>query len=375
MSGADVSSFLERAAAWVAATVLSNRRADGLYHTYNLVDFQRDGHLGIDRLDLMLEGQVAALSSGVVQPEEAATIGAALFDSALYRDDQKSFLLYPVRELPRFLERNSVPPDAVDAIPLLRELIEAGDPRVLTVDQGGTGRFHGDMKSAADVAAALDRVAEDPAMADAVARGRDAVLSLFEDTFHHRAFTGRSGTMYGYEGIGCIYWHMVSKLLLALQENLVAARRLGSPHAATLATLYGRVREGLSTSKTPAEYGAFPADPYSHTRGDGRARQPGMTGQVKEEVITRFGELGVRVDDGCVHFDPTWLRAEDFADGTLRFTFCGTPIEYVRGQSGIRLTAADGAVTEFEGTVLDREASAALFSRTGRWRSVRVGLG
>ena len=108
--------------------------------------------------------------------------------------------------------------------------------------------------------------------------------------------------------------------------------------------------------------------------GDGRARQPGMTGQVKEEVITRFGELGVRVEEGCVHFDPTRLRPEDITDGKLRFTFCGTPIEYVRDRTGVSLTSADGAVTEVAGAALDRETSAALLSRTGQWQSVRVGL-
>ena len=374
MSRADVLSFLERSSAWVAATIRSNRRDDGLYHTYNLIDLGQDGQLGIDRLHLMLEGQVAALSSGVAQPEEAASIGAALFDSPLYRDDQKSFMLYPVRELPSFLERNAVPRASVDAIPLLRELAGAGDPSLLSVDLDGTGRFHGDMANADDVASALDRVAEDPARADAVTRDRDAVLALFEDTFNHRAFTGRSGSMYGYEGIGCIYWHMISKLLLAMQENVVSAQRLDSAQAAKLTTLYQRVREGLSASKTPTEYGAFPADPYSHTRGDGRARQPGMTGQVKEELLTRFGELGVRVEDGCVHFDPTLLQPEEFVAGSLRFTLCGTPIEYVRGRAGVRLTAADGAVTELEGAALDRAASAALLSRSGRWRSVSVGL-
>jgi len=167
---------------------------------------------------------------------------------------------------------------------------------------------------------------------------------------------------------------MNSKLLLAIQEQLLAARRDGSPHVVTLATLYERVRGGLSASKTPSEYGAFPTDAYSHTRGDGRARQPGMTGQVKEEVITRFGELGVRIEDGCVHFDPTWLRAEDLAGDTLRFTFCGTPIEFVRGEAGVSLTSRDGSVTEVDGAALDRATSAALLSRTGEWQSVRVGL-
>ena len=46
----------------------------------------------------------------------------------------------------------------------------------------------------------------------------DAVLALFEQVFNHAAFTGRSSTFFAYEGMGSIYWHMVSKLLLAVQE-------------------------------------------------------------------------------------------------------------------------------------------------------------
>lgn len=51
-----------------------------------------------------------------------------------------------------------------------------------------------------------------------VATDSDAVLQIFEDVFNHKAFTGRSGTFYGYEGLGSIYWHMVSKLHLAVME-------------------------------------------------------------------------------------------------------------------------------------------------------------
>ena len=44
------------------------------------------------------------------------------------------------------------------------------------------------------------------------------LLDSFEAVFNHKAFTGRSGTFYGYEGLGSIYWHMVSKLALAAYE-------------------------------------------------------------------------------------------------------------------------------------------------------------
>ena len=31
---------------------------------------------------------------------------------------------------------------------------------------------------------------------------RDVISEIYESTFHHGAFTGRPGSMYGYEGIG-----------------------------------------------------------------------------------------------------------------------------------------------------------------------------
>ena len=40
-----------------------------------------------------------------------------------------------------------------------------------------------------------------------------------------------------------------------------------------------------------------------------------MTGQVKEEILTRWGELGLRVRDGRVHFDPVLLDAAELPDG------------------------------------------------------------
>ena len=39
----------------------------------------------------------------------------------------------------------------------------------------------------------------------------------YESVFEHRSYTGRSGTMFGYQGLGSVYWHMVSKLMLAAQ--------------------------------------------------------------------------------------------------------------------------------------------------------------
>jgi hypothetical protein len=232
-----------------------------------------------------------------------------------------------------------------------------------------------------------------------VARDRERVLGCFEDTFQHKSFTGRSGTMYGYEGLGCIYWHMVAKLLVAVQENVLrGALSRGRDEAVTkLIDFYFRIRDGLGFRKTAAEYGAFPTDPYSHTPKHAGARQPGMTGQVKEEILSRFGELGVRVNDGIASFEPLLLAEEEFLKestsyacfdlndmprsvelpaGSLAFSFCQTPIVYelTDNDAWIRVTD-DRGTTEFsDGNRLSIEHSRALFARTGQITVIRVGV-
>ena len=169
--------------------------------------------------------------------------------------------------------------------------------------------------------------------------------------FDHQNYTGRSGTMYGYEGIGSIYWHMVSKLLLATQELYFKAIQMNE-NADTLrdlGNLYYKIRSGLSSDKTPKQYGAFPYDPYSHTPYKRGAQQPGMTGQVKEEIITRMGELGCVINNGELIFNPKLLKISEFLtesstfsyvdvnqnickfdlnQNQLAFTYCQVPIVY-----------------------------------------------
>ena len=104
---------------------------------------------------------------------------------------------------------------------------------------------------------------------------RQAIKQLFIETFSHDLFTGRSGGMYAYEGIGSIYWHMVSKLLLAVSENAIAARQSDVDRATLrgLLSMYEDVCSGLGFNKSPALYGAFPTDlipirPVSGVRGN-----------------------------------------------------------------------------------------------------------
>ena len=124
-----------------------------------------------------------------------------------------------------------------------------------------------------------------------------------------------------------------------------------------------------------------------------------MTGQVKEEVLTRFGELGVRVHKGAVHFEPGLLRAREFVakprsfrfldvDGQwqelsvpqsgLAFTWCQVPFVYQLDDSAaakVTLTLDDGSQQALAGLALPAESSAELFLRSGRVRRVELVLG
>ncbi|MDX1507353.1 MAG: hypothetical protein R3358_03660, partial [Woeseiaceae bacterium] len=389
-----VRELLADASAIIDHSIAANRRDDRLFHAYNIASFN-DDTITVSNLYPMLEGQVAALSAGTADANDVVDVVDALYASKIYRADQNSFMLYPDRDLPGFLERNRLPEDRVRAIPLLEAMLERGDRRVVVRDAEGCLRFNSSFRNAGDLEDALDRIGTDAGAAD-----RKAIFELYESVFRHSEFTGRSGTMFGFEGLGSIYWHMVSKLLLAVAENFYDA--LDSDVAPAmrqrLGELYYRIRSGIGFNKTPAQYGAFPCDPYSHTPKHAGARQPGMTGQVKEEVLTRFAELGIRVHDGCVFIRPALLRACEFAAdprpfcyldvagnwqtvelpaSSLAFTWCQVPFIYRLGEAsdvGLAVELDVGGHIRSSELSLPVELCADLYARNGSVRSVTVTL-
>ncbi len=401
VSRADLADFLALAQRYLEATLRANRRPDGLYHAYNILKNVGPQGVEIGHLYAMLEGQVAVLSAGILAPDEALELLHNLRHSDLYRADQHTYLLYPNRDLPGFLEKNRIPAEEVADSALVQALTAADDHHLLRRDQTGNYHFHGEFRNASDVRAALDELAADPDYATLVETERDFILELFEATFNHSAFTGRSGTFFAFEGLGSTYWHMVSKLLLAAQECYFAAIEEESEADAEtvngLDEAYYDIRAGIGFNKTPEEYGAFPTDPYSHTPAHRGAQQPGMTGQVKEEILTRWGELGIRIEAGALRFAPTLLRAEEFLSapgefeyvdvnglsqtlklsaGTLAFTFCQTPIIYQQGDQGdapqIEISTRDDQQKIIAGDRLDAATAAHIFNRDGHIKLLRV---
>jgi hypothetical protein len=368
------------------STIKNNRRSDGLYHSYNLIRWTSEG-VCVEHLYEMLEGQVAVLSAGVLSPSESVELLDALRCSPLYRENQLTYMLYPDRQLPRFTDKNQLSDQQVASSPLLQQLLADKNSRIVRRDAFGDVHFNGGFRNSADLRAALRNLPQ--VYQEKVAAETETLAEVFEDVFEHRQFTGRSGTFFAYEGLGSIYWHMVSKLGLAVAENFFDAVER-SAEAGVLAALRGHyqaIREGIGAEKSPADYGAFPSDPYSHTPENAGVKQPGMTGQVKEDLLARFQEVGVHVEGGRLSFrlelfdkDELLQEAGEFSyytpagtprtltipEGGFAFTLCQVPIVYTAAdRDEIRIRFESGDQQTLAGRSIDAATTAKLFARGG----------
>jgi hypothetical protein len=360
-----LAAFLVDLLAHFRSSIEATRREDGSFESYQVLKL-KDGAAHVAQLYPMLEGQVSGLSIKGLEPKLVADIVDILKNGPLYREDQHSYMLYPNRDLPGFLEKNQIDPAALTRR-LCAEDMQTLEGRILKKDSRGNYHFPGNYRNARD----LEKDSNDlsPEL-------RTALLELFEDTFSHNEFTGRSGTFFAYEGLGSIYWHMVSKLLLAVQEQLNAGVAAGAARdeLVRVKRAFEDLRRGIGFTKTPAVYGAFPTDPYSHTPWGKGARQPGMTGQVKEEVLTRPAELGLTVESGRIVFRPELILNDQWRPGTddYIFSFCGTKIRVIKSDSdSLKLETAEGSVNP-EGLTIPAELSREIFLRSGKVKSIEV---
>ena len=395
ISGAEIAQLCNLACVHLDATISRSRRSDGLFHSYNIlhVDIGRQS-ASIQFLSEMLEGQVAALASGVLEPQDAISLVSTMFDSDLYRPDISNFILYPARQPKSFLSKNIISTARVAQNAFLVRCVETGDKTIVTRDIAGNYRFAANLASIADLDQALSSYSADAQVADLANTCRDQTLALFEHVYEHHSYTGRSSSMHAFEGIGSVYWHMVAKLLVALQKLMSEGSddSTGRRHNEMLAELYWRVRTGMGPKKSAASWGAIPTDPYSHSPAHAGAQQPGMTGFAKEEVLARPFELGLSVEGGLIHLNTALLRRDEFIsapgavefrhlDGNLElvplppksllFSYCQVPVVVTLGdQPMTTVTFADGSVLSGEGSSLDTHTSGQIFARSGSVRRV-----
>ena len=96
-------------------SIEANKRADNLYHAYNLMTIKGNDAISISYLPEMLEGQVAVLSSGYLSTKEALSVLDSLKASKLFRPDQYSYILYPNKTLARFVDKNTISKEHVQS--------------------------------------------------------------------------------------------------------------------------------------------------------------------------------------------------------------------------------------------------------------------
>lgn len=394
ISTSKILSLLELAQRFCDDAIRHNKRKDGLFHSYNLLDLN-EGKATVGHLYEMLEGQVAVLSTGLLSPEESLSLLDSLKNSAMYRSDQYSYMLYPNRKLKGFLEKNNIPSDMAAQCPLFETLVNAGEHRLVERDVNGQYHYSKEIHNEEDIHRILTELSKEGWQKEVKAHGHK-VTEIFELLFDHSAFTGRSGTFFGYEGLGSIYWHMVSKLLLAVQEtiNWSVERGVSQETFGRLVEHYYEIRAGIGVNKSPKLYGAFPTDAYSHTPINAGAQQPGMTGQVKEDVINRWAELGLFVENGCLSFRPRMLRKSEFLEepttfeylnieneissielqvGSLAFTICQTPVVFIKDDEEYMIIhLKEGESIQINLLEMTAEFSAEVFGRSGKIGRIEV---
>ena len=329
-----------------------------------------------------------------MSPAQADQVLNQMRKSKLYREDQNSYILYPNKDLPRFFEKNNVPAAAVESSPLLQALIDDDNNQVIQKDCDGAYHFNGNFRNVNSLQAAISEL---PAQYDQLVTEKNHLFHLFEDLFDHKSFTGRSGTFFGFEGLGSIYWHMVSKLALAAQEVLwESIHNQSDPKLIeSLRQHYYEIVDGIGAHKTPKAYGAIPTDPYSHTPAGRGAQQPGMTGQVKEDILCRWGEFGVYAQGGELFFNPSIVRTEEYLEeekgfefydvknqkqsltipkNALCFTYCQVPIVYHKASNskGIELVYSNGEQKKIDQYHLHSAEAAKLFGRSGEISQIHI---
>lgn len=159
-------------------------------------------------------------------------------------------------------------------------------------------------------------------------------------------------------------------------------------------SIYYDIRKGIGVHKSPKVYGAFPTDAYSHTPLNSGAQQPGMTGQVKEDILSRFAELGVQITNGKIHFKPALLKDNEFLQkqtefeyfdlegqkhkltlksGMLAFTVCQIPVVYFkRSSKQVVVHWKNGKEERFNDYQLSDKVSAHIFNRTKQIKKIEV---
>ena len=120
-----------------------------------------------------------------------------------------------------------------------------------------------------------------------------------------------------------------------------------------------------------------------------------MTGQVKEDIISRFGELGLLIKNGIISFNPSLIKKEEFLTeknsftyydiqgnenssnlepGSLAFTFCQVPVIIRKATSNSIMLLKNGLTDVSKKLSLSADESKSIFERNGEIELIEVNV-
>ncbi len=347
VSAESLTAFLKQCELAINETITRNKGE--LYTTYNLLH----SDFSISPMRGMLEGQSAVIGSGLLNEAETLNLLKNM-EKPLLDTENGCHYLYPVQKTALFYTRNTI---NIDVKP---------DNMVIIQDVSGIKHFAPSITTQGKLEELLEKSYYNKLE-------KYAIIIEFERIFGHKSFTGRSQNMYKFEGIGCVYWHQNAKLTLAVLEVAQRASALKGDVSKVYDT-YRKLTNGFVFRKPSHICNAIPIEPYSHTSFNKKSEQPGMTGQVKESILMRRGELGVIVEDGAIKFNTAFVNPSEYQkSGKLSFSVCAVPVIYTKtGETSLVLELTDGTVLTQENTILSKEMSEHIFYRDGAVKCIKV---
>jgi len=393
-----VAELFDIALKYIDYTIDVNKSSNGFYNAYNILRIDsKENTLTVSPMFPMLEGQTAAVGSGKMSPRKTISLIETMENSDIYSHEQHTFYLYPLKKLKTFMQKNIVPKNTADNSPLINALIKNNNTALVVKDENGDVRLNAGIVQESILVYVLNELKKDENYKELIENEFNKLCDCYEEMFRHSEFTGRSGIMYKYEGIGSVYWHQNAKFILSVGENFINSydEEEQPDNLKQLKDAYYRLRRGLGFSKNAKEWGAFPLDPYSHTPYLQGAQQPGMTGQVKEEILTRRLELGVMISDGEISFVPALLRKSEFLSApakftyfsldkqkyemplekdTLAYTLCQIPVIYKLSDENKISFETQDKILEIPGLTINKELSGKVFLRDNNIKRIIVNI-
>ncbi len=339
LTSGEILSWIKAAKAAIDYTIEVNK--GDVYTTYNLLkdDFSTE------KMKPMLEGQSAIIGSGSLNAKETDNLLSSM-KKDLLNERLRCHTLYPIKTTKRFADKNFI---TLDINPIDGIVVKDANSKLHFASDISTSLILEDKLSKTDLS--------DEAKAQ--------LLNEFENLFGHKKFNGRSDVMYKFEGIGCVYWHQNAKLALAVIESVQRCKDTNTEDAKALYNSYKELMNGFTYRKSPAECFAIPTEPYSHTSFSGKSEQPGMTGQVKESLILRRIELGVKINDGQICFDNWFVADNEYnKDGELTFSIYSVPVKYKKAdKNSVSVYLKSGESLSFDNMKIDKATSNKIFLR------------